>query len=478
MYRIAASPVQDVTFGQALKFSLDNYYDLLKTQVGGLEVDEFLQLKLVADSLDLSQDKIASAGGYRWFSYYNLLNKSDRAITPKPIDGEIQTGLESLASHFEKFLRKLRTFVVVKELTPADQIALADVDMVIQSLKKQATAFYKEDLIDWKDAAEAMGFSVGDRAAYVQWSSAYGHIKEIEKLSEQIRDANFQKKGILDRKYPTPEDREVIDAEFDFENPMMRLRFPIWPDYTYDNGDSFSPTYMALLPLGSTALFDDRKAASWDKTLKFIHTDTGGGFKAVLDKNTTKSNSISTDWSAGGSAGYAFIKVNASTSEHKTIQEEFSHGEKLTLSSQSAMRININLPWFKPTLFRHKHVLKNPHDFIEFFGPSGSLLYYPTALLTVRGFAVKFESTQNWTYDYQRQFSASGGGGFNAFGINFGAKASYSSNEKEHIVDVSNTTLTIADAETTIRFVGYALKKNDVISAAISELVGENKLGG
>ena len=31
------SPVKPVDFGTALKFSLDNYYDLLKTQVGGAE---------------------------------------------------------------------------------------------------------------------------------------------------------------------------------------------------------------------------------------------------------------------------------------------------------------------------------------------------------------------------------------------------------------------------------------------------------
>jgi len=90
------------------------------------------------------------------------------------------------------------------------------------------------------------------------------------------------------------------------------------------------------------------------------------------------------------------------------------------------------------------------------------LLYYPSKLILIRGFNISFISSQNWTYDYKKRFSASGGGGFSAFGVGFGGSASYSSNVKEHKVDSSGTTLTISDDENTIRFVGYAVKKNTV----------------
>jgi hypothetical protein len=465
MHRFASSPVQDVTFGTALKISLDNYYDLLKTQLGGLKTEEFLQLKLTADTIDVSTEKKASEGGYVWFSYYNLLNRSDRAIQPIPVANEIQVGLEGLADFYGRFLRRLRSFVVVKALTPEEQVALADIDKTLDSLKSDVNALYKRDRSDWKDVAEAMGFSVGDWNAYIQWSSAYGHIRDIEQRTEDIKKQTFDKKTILDRKYPSADDREVVDAEFDFDNPMMRLRFPLYPDYTYPDGDQFSPAYLARLALGSTALFDDRRSASWDKTLTTIKTSGAGSFSATLDKSTTTSSSITTDWSGSGSASYGFISVNASASQHTAIQEDFSKGQRLTVSAKSAFRINIGFPkWFQPTLFKHPRVLANPHDFLEFFGPKGSLLYYPTALIVVRGFTVSFESTQAWTYDYQKQFSASGGGGFNAFGISFGASASYSSSVHEHQVDKSNTTLTFSDDKDTIRFVGYAVKKNDVLA--------------
>ncbi len=41
------SPIKPVSVGKALNVTLDNYYDLIKAQVGGLKTQEFLQLKLL-----------------------------------------------------------------------------------------------------------------------------------------------------------------------------------------------------------------------------------------------------------------------------------------------------------------------------------------------------------------------------------------------------------------------------------------------
>jgi hypothetical protein len=84
MQKRATDPVQPVSFGTALNISLNNYYDLLKAHIGGLAANEYLQLKLIADPVDIS-DTDASKGGYRWWSYYNLLNRSDLSISPTPL---------------------------------------------------------------------------------------------------------------------------------------------------------------------------------------------------------------------------------------------------------------------------------------------------------------------------------------------------------------------------------------------------------
>jgi hypothetical protein len=63
---MSAGPIQDVTFGTALTISLNSYYDVLKVHLGGIGAGEYLQLKLVADAIDVSKDD------YPWYSLLNL----------------------------------------------------------------------------------------------------------------------------------------------------------------------------------------------------------------------------------------------------------------------------------------------------------------------------------------------------------------------------------------------------------------------
>ncbi|KIO50268.1 hypothetical protein [Nitrosospira sp. NpAV] len=462
MYPLVDSPVKDITFGDATQLTLDNYYDVLKLHVGTLQKEEYLQLKVAADTLDISSKGVPD-GGYKWFSYYNMLRRSDRAISPSPVMGTVQTAVADLSQVYGNFLHLLRQYVVKKVLTPEEQLLLADLDKTLEMIRRQMREFAIQDRADWKDYAEAMGYEIGDMSAYVQWSNVYGHLRDIEEKMREQQTVTFDKKTILDRQYPEPADREVVDAEFNFDNPSMRLRYPIFPDYEYPNGEQFNLTYLALLPLGSTALFDDRRVLTWNMTLETIKTNPAGAFTGSFNKATQASKSITTDWGGSGNVSYGFISASASASEHKEISEDFKKGLKISIGSKAAFSVGIQYPaWFKPTLFTHKRVLENIRDFEEFFGAKGTLLYYPTQLIIVRGFAVEFESSQAWKYDFVKKFSASAGGGFNAFGIGFGGKASYSSHEEEHKVDQSGTKLTISDGEGTLRFVGYALKKNTV----------------
>ena len=141
-------------------------------------------------------------------------------------------------------------------------------------------------------------------------------------------------------------------------------------------------------------------------------------------------------------------------------------GTTIELAATAAFRLNVlTPPWFHPILFANKHVKENPKDFLEFFGTKGKLLYYPVALILVKGFSATFISAQKWTYDYVRDFSAGSGGGFSLFGVNFGSSSSYKEHTEEHKVDQSDTKLTFSDDKETLRFVGFAVAKNSVFEA-------------
>jgi len=460
MYQFLDNPVQDVTFGEGMQISFDHYYDLLKNQTGSLGSKEFLQLKLVADGIDISPS--TKEGSYKWFSYYNFLRRADLAINPVPLEGVVLTGVVSLVEVYGKFLRKLRSMVVRNELSAEEQLRVADLDMEIQRCKDKAQELFDKDSQAWLTFCKIRGIDPGDGQAYVQWSRSYGQINEIENINRVMSEKIFDRKSILNRKYPTPEDREIVDAEFEFDNATMRLRYPIHPDFEYST--PLSLQYLAMLPTGSSAMFDDRHVITPDKTLEFIKTAQQGKLEAEFNKLSQRSDSIVTDWRASASARYGFIKVKASVSEHKSISEEFSKATNIKLGAESSLRVNINYgPWFKPNLFEHKRVKDDPNAFTEFFGATGTLLYYPTALILIRGFSVGFKTSAAWTYDYQRKFSASGGGGLRVFGINFGGSGSYGRSETSHKVEQSSTELKISDDANTLRFVGYVVKKNDMV---------------
>lgn len=465
------SPVKDITFGEAMEVSLNNYYDVLKAKAGQLGAGQFLQLKVIADTIDISREELSSKGGYVWFSYHNLLDRSDRAIEPEPVSGGVATSAVSLVEAYSRFLAKIRKFVTLTNLSADDQKRLTELDEEVASMGDDITKYYVRDRTNWKQFAEAMGYRLGDDQAFVQWAQYSGNLKKIQELIEKIQIKSFERNTILARSYKTPEDKEVIDADFALTSPSNRLRYPLYADNLYTDGDLFNPVYLARLPLGSTAIFDDRLSITWAMKLNTIKDNVDGAFTGEFGKTTQKSTSIATDWSGSASVSYGFISARASASESQRIQEDFNKALKITIGAKAAFRININPPgWFRAGLFSHRYVKENPKDFDEFFGAKGTLLYYPVAIVAVRGISVGFESAQAWSYDYQKTFSASGGGGFGAFGISFGGSASYSSTVKEHQVDQSGTKLQFTDDPNTVRFVGYVVAKNRVYEQALEDI--------
>jgi len=458
-------PVSDITFGQGMQISLNNYYDILKAQAGGLGVGEFLQLKLVADSVDISKP-LNEGGIYEWFSYYNLLNRSDLQIVPQPLSGSVLTGVAHVSDIYGKFLNKLSSLVTTKTLSPVDQAKVDQLTGDIGDLQVEIIKFVTDDYTNWMAYCKLRGISPGDNIAFSQWSAAYGNSDRIQSLMDTKVIKIYQKTQLINTTYANPDDQEIIDALVGYTNAAMQLCYPTFPDNDY-LPTVISLNYLSGLPHMSTALYDNRYVVTFDKTLDFIKTAAVGTLNAEFSKTTDDSSSITTDWSYSGSIGYAFIHVSVSESDHTTISQDFQKAISLDLSAKASLRVNINYgSWFKPNLFESQYITDNPDMFQEFFGNTGTLLYYPTALVLIRGFEIDFKSSQNWVYDYENKFSASAGGGFNVFGINFGASGSYTQDTKEHHVDQSDTTLTIGDDENTLRFVGYVVKKNESIIAS------------
>jgi hypothetical protein len=388
----------------------------------------------------------------------------------------LATGI-TLASVYEQFLRQLVTYVVQINLSDGDQKKVNELQLQIDSLKTQNLTWVEQDRATWVSYANAMGYNPGDKDMFFQWDAQYGHGAQLQNGFQQINSIQFQINTILDKQWPEPADIDIVNAQIAFYESQMRMCWVLFPDAMYSERAQFSLEFFTQLQQIDTAMYTSRRVISWDKSVDFMKTSGGGSFTAHFDSSTSTSTSITSDWGGSSSASYGFISVNANASEHTQIQTDFSHATSLDLSAAATYKVGLVFPgWFQPSLFSNKRVTDNIKDFAQFLGPNGSLLYYPSHLICVRGFKASFGSTQNWTYDYQHNFSASGGGGLNVCGISFGGSASYSNSEKEHTVSQSNTTLTIADDQATVRFVGYGLTKNTVYPTQVA-LLTRNALG-
>ncbi|WP_140740782.1 hypothetical protein [Mesorhizobium sp. B2-3-5] len=449
-----------------MNVSLNDYYDLLKVNVTGIKAEEFLQLKLVADPVSISNDK-ASAGGYIWWSYYNLLDRGDHVVVPQAVDDQVAISAARLANVYGDFLNILIKFVAKKNLTPPEEKELANLQKQIAACKKKIGKLLAEDTANWEKYARGHGFAVGDQGQYLKWSQYQGNWDDVLEQQDLLKDYRLDRKILLNGQYPDPEDRKIRDQLDLFDSLPMQLGYPVHADHLYSNGDSFDVGYLSTMAGSENAMFDSRRYVEWKQDLKTILTTGGGHFDATLDHSTGTSTSMTTDWGASGSGSYAFISAHANVSEHTAIQEDFNTLTQMNLHCESAFRVEITYGgWFDPTLFDCQHVIDNPHTFAPFLGDKGSLLYYPTSLILVRGFAVEFLNTQNWSYDYDHSFSASAGGGFSCCGISFGASANYSEHTHAHKIDQATTHLVFKDDVNTIRFVGLGVVKNTAFMKA------------
>jgi hypothetical protein len=326
------------------------------------------------------------------------------------------------------------------------------------------------DYTNWRRYCELRGINPADTGRYSLWAENFGHAKKIQELLDIQTEKNFDLIQIIDRKYSDADDQEIVDSLVQYRKTSMQLCFPALPDYKYLPTEISLQYLSQIYPPVSSGLYEARYFYKFGMDLNTIKTGGAGAIDASFNRSTSDSSSITTDWGASGSIGYLFINVRASESEHKQISDDFKKSTEIALKSKSALRVNVEYgAWFNEGLFKSKYIKQHPELFVEFFGKNGTLLYYPKGLILIRGFSAEFKSTQVWTYDYQRSFSASAGGGFSIFGINFGGSQSYSENTSQHKIDQTGTSLKISDDDATLRFVGYAVKKNNLLTQSLFE---------
>ena len=453
------------------KATFDLFYELVKGQVkSDMKAEQYIQLQTIAEPLDFSKN-------YCWFSYFTYLNKVDQIIKPEPLSDQFSVTDRTLAREYERFVETALQLVEAIELPPEVVSEINAKVVRLDNIKKEVRRLVREEADAWKEYAELRGIPSGDLSQYLQWSNRYGNANDIDAQGKALADTYGTLERLRRRQYSDVDQREIKEAWDKLISVGARIRYPRRPDDEYPDGSKFSLPYLASLATGDTALFADRPVIFPDMSFDTIAGGPLGHFSAGINESSTAKESMSVDWSGSASGSYGWFSASVNASSSTMIEEEFSHTIDVMLGCKACMIVPVQPPsWFNSNLFENQLILKNKRTFERFLGAKGTLLYYPKALVVMRGFNVIFKSTNIWKYDYVRDFSVGGSGSVRLFGIGLGGGYKRHEHQEKHTVEQNGDELRFSDGDSSLRVLGYIVQKNTAFEKDILTELSNIKL--
>ena len=91
--------------------TFDLFYQIVKLQIGNLKSDQYIQIRAVAEPLDMNKT-------YPWFSYYAYLSKVDTCLEATPITNTFASTDRAFSDEFERFINTALSFAEKKNSIP------------------------------------------------------------------------------------------------------------------------------------------------------------------------------------------------------------------------------------------------------------------------------------------------------------------------------------------------------------------------
>jgi len=134
----ASNPLDDY------KATFDLFYQFVKTEVGNLKSNQYIQIRATAEPLDAN-------ALWPWFSYYTYLLKTDTTLEPVPVTDNLAKTDISFTDEYERVINVALQFVEQKELDAGTIQKINDALVKRQNIKDTLKRLVKEDQRDWKD---------------------------------------------------------------------------------------------------------------------------------------------------------------------------------------------------------------------------------------------------------------------------------------------------------------------------------------
>ncbi len=453
----------------AFGLTIGEFYGLVKSNIGELSSNQYLQLGVIAKPLDV-------AANYPWFSLRNLIRTLDLTLEPAVVSNvSLREDIE-LFREYSSFCLVLSRIVALsrRDLTEEEKERLTSLDKEAEELSELISILEVRRKKAWHNYCDSNDISYGDISAKATWSQSYYGTAKINLSYERTRMIVAETREIKLREYPDPRDQEVIDAWAAVSEVAATWKLPNFEDSLYGKeSERFSIPFFASQPRTKDVQYDDVPNLVPDVSLSKILEMDMGSIRVKIEKLESSNSNIITDWKASGEvsgdAGLPIFvkkpcKVTAKVDDHTEITNDFKHTKSIEFGAKAIFSVGYRASWFNPGILKHPKIAENIEQFERFLGPKGTLLFTPVRVVLARGISIKFTSTQNWKYDYVNNFSRSESGSASAsfFGVNFGkSSGSESTSDKTKLQHIRNegVELEFGDGDN-IRVIGYIVSHN------------------
>jgi hypothetical protein len=440
---------------------LDNFYSIVKTQIGTLISHQYIQLQATAIPVSISAEN-------PWFSFGILNDLFDVRMNPEPVSNSLELLYKSrFSTEYISMLSTAIRLVETKELDSDTISKINELETKIANSRETLKQLYKTIQEDWESYSAATLTSPGDKTTFEHWVDGHPYSRRAYNTSqENLLDEAFLSSLRL-RQYDRADDQLIVQAYEKVTSPAARIRYPRYPDsYYLEESKKFSPIYFASLPDNESSLFRNLQLITPDIELSKIGRDFGR-FSSVVTKESIANSRIQTDWkvATGGEWTKYFysVKLNVEAQNSQVISDDFKTVSSVTVGADSVMAIPMIEDWYLPDILNNSRIVENQELFSRFIGPKGSILYKPAMMIVARGFKISFKKSEEWKYDYENQFKSSttGSGSFKVMGINFGKathSGGYNKDIKEQKIERRGNELEMYDGDN-VRLLGYVVTK-------------------
>jgi hypothetical protein len=450
---------------QNFKLTLNQFYGIIKEQIGTVSDKELIQLGTIALPVDIGAN-------YPWFSYFNLVKLGDYTVQQNPHADYTFSQDTSLFKEYFYFVSKLASLIELRKLTAQENAEIRSLETRIANNGILLDTYQEKRFDSWKLFCKYNNVSSGDQTAFATFITSHYTTAQINDLYGQINQDIAAIRLIRLREYDSAEDKEVIDTWSILAGSSAQIKLPFQEDRLYgEDAKNFNLSYFAKLGVQPDSLFILKPVIGPGVSTETVVKSTQGSLDVEISKNSTASVDIVSEWngkvSKSGSSGFIIQKpysFSFSASGQTEVKTDFEKIIKIGFGVDYVQAVDFTRPWYNPKLYRHPKVLANFEAFSRFLGPQGSLLFTPSRVILARGFRISFQKSENFTYDYKSALKgdAQSSGGIKVFGVSFGggnASGSGSRTETRQNVEQEGAKLTLKDGDN-VRLLGFYVSYN------------------